>query len=188
GDVSPDRDQRPIGIDGEIEEANALPDRHGAAPLADERVDAGHGCRRRGHRRAPLEKEPPDREHHEAKTAHRDLLRRERVTEPPPSAWDLGPSRVLGLAGTTRVRWAGNGHADSRRRGRSKGCELRPVPGGRSGKNRSLPRSDHAGERDRREGMFRQEGLYPVYAQKTAKALGLTISQSPLVRADQVIQ
>jgi len=36
--------------------------------------------------------------------------------------------------------------------------------GGRSGKNRSLPRSDHAGERDRREGMFRQEGLYPVYA------------------------
>ena len=60
--------------------------------------------------------------------------------------------------------------------------------GGRSGKNRSLPRSDHAGERDRREGMFRQEGLCPVYAQKTAKALGLTISQSPLVRADQVIQ
>ena len=35
--------------------------------------------------------------------------------------------------------------------------------GGRSGKNRSLPRSDHAGERDRREGMFRQEGLYPVF-------------------------
>src|SRR5262249_3544511 len=35
---------------------------------------------------------------------------------------------------------------------------------GRSDKNRSLPRSDHAGERDCREGAFRQEGLYPVYA------------------------
>src|SRR5881409_3234272 len=35
---------------------------------------------------------------------------------------------------------------------------------GRSDKNRSLPRSDHAGERDRREGMFRHEGLYPVDA------------------------
>jgi len=36
--------------------------------------------------------------------------------------------------------------------------------GGRSGKNRSLPRSFYSGERDHREGMFRQEGLYPVYA------------------------
>jgi len=42
---------------------------------------------------------------------------------------------------------------------------------GRSDKNRSLPRSDHAGERDCREGMFRQEGLYPVYALLPASAL-----------------
>src|SRR2546428_6476561 len=36
--------------------------------------------------------------------------------------------------------------------------------GERIGKNRSLPRSDHAGARDCRDGMFRHEGLCPVYA------------------------
>jgi glycerol-3-phosphate dehydrogenase (NAD(P)+) len=35
---------------------------------------------------------------------------------------------------------------------------------GRSGKNRPLPRSGHAGGADCREGMLRQEGLCPVYA------------------------
>jgi len=38
------------------------------------------------------------------------------------------------------------------------------VPGGAERQEPSLPRSDHAGERDRREGMFRHEGLCPVYA------------------------
>ena len=47
--------------------------------------------------------------------------------------------------------------------------------GGRSGKNRSLPRSDHAGERDRREGMFRQEGLRPVYAPRMETEAGMTL-------------
>src|SRR5439155_1738771 len=42
--------------------------------------------------------------------------------------------------------------------------QLASCTWGRSDKNRSLPRSDHAGERDCREGMLRQEGLDPVYA------------------------
>src|SRR5207249_10116706 len=48
--------------------------------------------------------------------------------------------------------------------GHAVGMDGRCTWGGGAAREPSLPRSDHAGERDRREGMFRQEGLYPVYA------------------------